>query len=219
MLFENRKDAGKKLAPYLKEYKQNSIILALPRGGVPVAYQISRLLKIPLSVVVTRKIGAPHHPELGVGAISENNVRIIDSAKLNALSISKQSLEPIIRKEEQELQRRLSRYRKDRPLPDFEGLNVILVDDGVATGVTAEASIEAVRKNQPEKIVFAAPVGAKDSIDIIRNKVEELICPHTPRGFGSVGQYYKKFQQTDDGEVIELLDKAEKEVGSIWNIE
>ena len=208
ILFEDRRDAGRQLAERLERYREKDvIILALPRGGVPVAYEIARALQAPLDVIVARKLGAPMQPELGIGAIAPGGVMLLDECTINALGLTEADLAPVVRQEREEMGRRLNRYRGDG-LPDVEGRTVILVDDGLATGVTAAAAIHAVRRLGPEAIVLAVPVCARETATALADEVEELVCVSTPEQFIAVGLWYGDFEQTDDAEVIELLEEA-----------
>lgn len=208
MIFKNRSSAGKKLAKKLKKYQQeNVIVLALPRGGVPVGYEIAKLLASPFNVIVSRKIGAPQNPELGIGAISENNVSLMNKRIASLLNISQNQVENIIKKEKKELSRRIRLYRNNQSLPDLSGKTVILVDDGLATGVTAKAAIESIKKLKPEKIVFAAPVCARESVKQLSPDADQIVCLYTPSALQAIGIYYKNFQQVTDQEVVRLINK------------
>lgn len=208
MIFENRSSAGKKLAEKLKKYQnKNVIVLALPRGGVPVGYEIAKLLASPFDIIVSRKIGAPQNPELGIGAISENNVSLINKRIVSLLNISQNQIENTIKKEKKELARRIRLYRNKRNLPDLSGKTVILVDDGLATGVTAQAAIRSIKKLKPEKIIFAAPVCAHESVKQLKLDVNDIVCLYTPSVLQAIGIYYKNFQQVTDQEVVRLINK------------
>ncbi len=211
MIFENRLQAGKILAKKVEFYKDNSVIMALPRGGVPVGFEVAKVLNLPLSIVVSRKIGAPSNMEFGVGAISEEGVCILDEDLIGILRIKKEDLQNIIRHEEEELKRRVKEYRDGVLLKDvIFGKDVILVDDGLATGITAFASIEALRKAGAKKIVFAAPICASDRSELLKNKVDFLICAFEIDQLVSVGIWYKSFTQVSDQEVKRLLHQARK---------
>lgn len=209
--YKDRYDAGRKLAENLLQYKdENPIIIALPRGGVVVGFEIAKILQAPLDVLVARKIGAPFYPELGIGAIAPNNVRVLDNDLINSLNVSKQVLGKIIEEETEEMNRRIELYRGKIPLPDLCGKTVILVDDGLATGVTARAAVLWIKKMTPKKIILAVPVSPPDTAEYFRNQVDELICLHEPPEFYAVSAYYLNFEQTTDNEVISLLEKAKK---------
>lgn len=211
MIFENRQDAGIRLAAGLAKYKEKQpIIVALPRGGVPVGFKIAKILHAPLEIVVARKIGAPRNPEFGIGGIAEGNVYVLDEPTVRLLKISKKELADVINKEKEELKRRVTLYRNDKPLPSLKNRTVILVDDGLATGVTARAAIAGIKKRKPKQIIFASPVCAYDTARELRNVVDAVICITTPIDFTSVGAWYKSFEQTTDEEVIELLKQSKR---------
>jgi len=208
-IFRDRADAGRQLAerlPHLREAEP--VVLALPRGGVPVGYEIARELGAPLDVFLVRKIGAPGHRELGIGAIAQSGIRIFNETAIRMLGLSWADIDEIVREEEQELQRRLLRFRGDRPLPDLTGRTVVLVDDGLATGVTALAAIRALRQLGPAHIILAVPVCAAETARTMRAEVDDLVCVHSPEDFLAVGFWYQDFDQTTDEEVIDLLTRA-----------
>lgn len=209
MIFENRQEAGNKLAAQLLPFrKEKSVILAMPRGGVPIGYEVAQVLHAPLSTIVVRKIGLSGNEEFGIGAIAENGVKIIDETSSVVLGIDQEEINDVIELEEKELQRRVEKYRGGKKLPNLKGKTAILVDDGMATGVTARAAIESVKKLNPEKIILATPVCALDTIEGLRSKVDEVICLFSTYNFMSVGIWYKEFQQVSDDEVVDLLRKA-----------
>ncbi len=215
MLFANRLEAGKKLAERLKFFKDNFVVMALPRGGVPVGFEVAKYLNLPLSVVVARKIGVPSNPEFGVGAISEEDVCILEEAVINLLKINPKNLEKIINKEKDELKRRVEEYRDKEPLAyEVSGRNVILVDDGLATGVTATAAVESLYKGGAKKIIFASPICANDSSKVLQNIVEKIVCLTVSEQLVSVGRWYQNFSQVSDIEVKKYLKKA-KNFGKI----
>ena len=206
-LFEDRRDAGRQTAGRLEKYRDSDVVvLALPRGGVPVAYEIARALGARLDVIVARKLGAPMQPELGVGAIAPG-VMLLNEHTIGRLGLTEADLAPTVQREREEMKRRLYRYRGDG-LPDVEGRTVILVDDGLATGVTASAAIRAVRRLRPEAVVLAIPVCAPETAATLADEVEEVVCVSTPEQFVAVGAWYSDFEQTSDAEVIELLEEA-----------
>lgn len=213
MVFKDREEAGRRLAERLQELRrENPIVLGLPRGGVPVAYEVARALKAPLDVTIARKLGAPGQPELGMGAIAPGGVRVLNEEAIRMLGIREAEIDAIAAEEEQELDRRLRRFRGDRPAPEIRERTVILVDDGLATGVTAKAAIRAVRKEGPRRIIFAVPVCASDTAQALAQEVDDLLCLESPPYFGAVGLWYQNFNQTSDDEVLTLLERARKEI-------
>lgn len=211
MTFTDRREAGRKLAEELTEYAgQNALVLGLPRGGVETGYEVAEALDAELDVIVTRKLGAPSNPEFGFGAIGPGGVRVLNDSTVQRLGLSEDQIEDVVEREQEELNRRLEEYRGQRELPEIEGRTVIVVDDGMATGGTALAAVQTTRAQNPKKIVLAVPVSPPDTADKLRDVVDELICLHTPRAFMAVGQWYQKFSQTTDEEVVQLLEKAER---------
>jgi len=212
MIFKDRIEAGQKLAKALEEYKgqKDTIILGLPRGGVVTGFEIAKALELPLDLVVRRKIGAPGNREFGIGAITEEGEGIFNEGVIRDYEISKEYITRTVEEEKKEAQRRLKTYRGDRPPLDLKEKTVILVDDGIATGLTVRAAIKSVKNRDPKKIVVAVPCGAKDSIDQIKKEVDEVICLHAPIFFGAVGAFYREFPQTTDEEVIELIKESKK---------
>ena len=209
-LYENRREAGRKLADALAEYagQDDIIILALPRGGVPVAYEIAGILNAPLDVLLVRKLGVPGHEEFAMGAIAWGNVQIINRDTVQRLGISKEAIQQVIDRENQELHRRNQLYRNGQPLPQVKGHRVIVVDDGLATGATMKAAVSALRKMGANGIIVAVPVASSDSCRELEKMADKVICPHTPEPFYGVGQWYRDFSQTTDQEVENLLSHA-----------
>lgn len=211
MVFENRQEAGKKLATQLLKYRgEDPYVLAMPRGGVPLGYEVAQVLQAPLDVVVVRKIGLSSNKEFGIGAIAEGGVKILDNTTVEVLGIDEEELKDTIQREEEELNRRVKSYRGNKELPDLKGKTAILVDDGMATGITARAAIEAVKKLSPQKIVLASPVCALDTVESLKKQVDEVLCLATPAEFMAVGIWYKDFKQVSDEEVVDLLQQANK---------
>jgi putative phosphoribosyl transferase len=208
--FLNRVEAGRQLAERLLRYagRDDVLVLGLPRGGLPVAFEIAMALDAPLDVFIVRKLGLPGHEEFGIGAIASGDVRVADEAVLRAYDVDTEALERITARERLELERRERLYRDDRPFPVIEDRVVILVDDGLATGSTMRAAIAALRKKGPSSIVVAAPVGARETCTSMAALVDEVICLETPEPFYAVGLWYEDFAQTDDAEVHELLERA-----------
>jgi putative phosphoribosyl transferase len=211
MIFKNRVEAGQKLAETLNKFKdaKDTIILSLPRGGVVVGYEVAKILNLPLDIVVPRKIGAPGDPEFAIGAITETGEGIFDEMTIGAYGITESYLQNEIKKEKAEAERRLTLYRGPRPPLDLRNKTVIIVDDGLATGLTMRAAIKTIKKFGATKIVVAIPVAPPDTAELIKKEVDEFICLLTPTFFGSVGEFYDEFPQTADEEVIELLKKSE----------
>ena len=208
--FPNRTEAGQQLAERLIGYRGrvDAIVLGLPRGGVPVAYEVARRLGLPLDVFVVRKLGVPGYEELAMGAIASGNVVVLNADVMRAVPNSEAILEMVRAREKIELQRRENRYRQERPAPDLRGRVVILVDDGLATGATMRAAAAALRKQGVAKIVVAVPVGAPETCREIELEVDGTICVLMPEFFHGVGQFYEDFSQTTDEEVRDLLAKV-----------
>lgn len=213
--FRDRSDAGRQLASLLAGYTPDEpIVLGLPRGGVVTAFEVARVLRAPLDVFVARKLGALHQPEFGVGAIAPQGIRIVDRASVRMAGMTDADLEIVIERERAELMRRERRYRAGRPPLDVRGRTVILVDDGVATGVTARAAIASLRKLGARRIVFAAGVCAAESAVELRREVDDLVCALEPADMGAVGLYFDEFGPVEDDEVVALLDAARRPVGA-----
>lgn len=206
MHYVDRTEAGQRLAALLGGRAwHDPVVLALPRGGVPVAAPIAAALGAPLDVIVVRKLGAPRQPELAIGAIAEPDVRVLDPTLLDRLRIDEAELADIETAERRELQRRIHRYRGDRGLPALAGRSVIVVDDGLATGATAVAACRAARAAGAAELVFAVPVGSDAGIGHVRAEADEVVCPLVPHAFRAVGQWYERFGQTSDDEVQAIL--------------
>ena len=213
MLFRDRTDAGRQLAAKLTAYADRSdvLVLALPRGGVPVAFEVARELHAPLDVFLVRKLGVPDHEELAMGAIASGGVRVLNEDVVRMLRISDNVIDAVAAEEQQELQRRERAYRGDRPSPQVRGKTVILIDDGLATGSTMRAAIAALRQQRPARIVVAVPVGAPETCAEFQDEADEAICARTPEPFYAVGLWYGDFSQTTDEEVHDLLERAAEE--------
>ncbi len=209
MRFHDRSDGGRRLAALLGAYRDgDTLVLALPRGGVPVAAEVARALAAPLDVLVARKIGAPGQPEYAVGAIAEGGGLLVDRQAASEAGIDAAALARAAEREAIELARRVERYRGGRPLPPVAGRTVLLVDDGVATGRTALAALRALRERAPRRLVLAAPVVAAATVPALRGEVDDLVAVATPEPFAAVGQWYDRFDQTTDEEVVALLARA-----------
>ena len=209
-IYKNRSDAGRVLADRLEDHSRdkNLIVLALPRGGIPVGYEIATAFNVPMDVFLVRKLGLLGHEELAMGAIASGGVRVLNESLIRALQVRPETIELVARKEQAELERREEAFRGSRPFPQLEQRNVILVDDGLATGSTMRAAIEAVRQQKPQRLIVAVPVGAVESCQKIEPLVDELVCPLQPANFMAVGQWYDDFSQIEDEEVRELLDRV-----------
>jgi putative phosphoribosyl transferase len=210
MIFRDRIDAGQQLAEKLKAYadRPDVLVLALPRGGVPVGYEVAKQLRVPLDVFLVRKLGVPGYEELAMGAIASGGVRVINEDVVRYLGISDEVIDRVAQYEQQELERRARAYRGDRPSPAVKDQVVILVDDGLATGSTMRAAATALRKQGPARIVIAVPVSSTQACDDFRDEVDEIVCATTPEPFGGVGLWYQDFSQTTDEEVRRLLRRA-----------
>jgi predicted phosphoribosyltransferase len=206
-LFHDRADAGRQLAERLDAYanRHDVVVLGLPRGGVPVAYEVAARLAAPLDVFLVRKLGVPGHGELAMGAIAAGGVQVLNESLIADLGISAVSVAEIAARERLELSRRDRVFRGDRQLPDVAGKTVILIDDGLATGATMEAAVKALRQMRPAEIVVAVPVGARETCARFIGLAGQLICLATPEPFDAVGQWYENFSQTTDEEVKQLL--------------
>ena len=213
MIFRDRTEAGKYLATKLLSYKDRPdvLVLALPRGGVPVAVEVAQALRVPLDIFLVRKLGVPGHEELAMGAISTGGVRVLSEDIVDYLRIPEQGIDAVAAEELKELERRELAYRGNRAEPDVKEKTVILIDDGLATGSTIRAAAQALRQQQPARIVVAVPVSAPETCDEYRIGVDEIICAVTPEPFLGVGMWYLDFPQTTDDEVRDLLERARGE--------
>jgi predicted phosphoribosyltransferase len=208
--FDDRREAGRRLAERLGAYasRPDVRVLALPRGGVPVAYEVAQALGAPLDVFVVRKLGIPGHQELAMGAIASGGVRVLNDPLVQALHVPEHVIDTVTRSEATELARRERLYRRDRPPLDVAGRVVILVDDGLATGATMHAAIAALRQLRPARIVVAVPAASPDVCEALRWEVDDVVCVFTPEPFHAVGLWYRDFSQTTDEEVRDLLARA-----------
>lgn len=206
-LFQNRADGGRVLAADLARYEGRAdlIVLALPRGGVPIGYEVARALGAPLDVFLVRKLGVPGHEELAMGAIASGGIRVINEDVIRAYNVSDTDIETVTAVEQQELERRERIYRDNRSLPPLHDHTVILVDDGLATGSTMRVAVLALRQESPARIVVAVPVAAAETCDEFRTLVDDVVCTETPSPFYAVGLWYEDFAQTTDEEVHDLL--------------
>jgi putative phosphoribosyl transferase len=214
--FRDRAEAGRLLAERLRRYsgRDDVVVLALPRGGVPVAYEVAKALGAPLGVFVVRKIGVPGHEELAMGAIASGGVLVLDESIVRALGLDRAQLERSIASELRELERREAAYGESGDALDLEGKTVILVDDGLATGSTMRAATEAVRRLSPVRVIVAVPVASQETCDQFRDVGDEIVCDVTPKPFLAVGLWYDDFTQTSDEEVRDLLSRAKEQARS-----
>jgi putative phosphoribosyl transferase len=212
-LFHDRAEAGKELAESLASYAgdADAIVLALPRGGVPVGYEIAKRLRIPLDVYIVRKLGVPGHEELAMGAVAGDGTCVVDEALIESLGVDETTLAGVVQRELDEVRRREAAYRDGRREPNIAGKDVIVVDDGLATGATMRVASMALRRRAPDSIVVAVPVAAARTCAGLRNVADRVVCPHTPEPFRAVGLYYENFEQTSDEEVRRLLEQAATE--------
>ena len=208
--FRDRVDAGRALAAGLSAYagRDDVLVLALPRGGVPVGFEVARALGAPLDVYIVRKLGVPGHEELAMGAIASGGVRVLNDSVVQGLRIPESVIDAVAARERAEMERREREYRGGRPAPDVRGRTVILVDDGLATGATMRAAAQALRQQGPARVVIAVPVSAPESCEEFREQVDEIVCTRTPQPFYGVGMWYEDFSQTTDAEVRDLLARA-----------
>jgi predicted phosphoribosyltransferase len=206
-LFLNRSDAGRQLAEALKPYQNTAdlLVLGIPRGGVPVAFEIAQALHAPLDVFIVRKLGIPSDPECAMGAIASGDVRVLNADVVTALHIPPIVIDEVSRVELKELKRRESAYRGSKPPEDIRGKTVILVDDGIATGATARAALQAIRRHKPGRLILAAPTSSSSTLEELRSLADECVALETPAPFHAVAQSYHEFQQTSDEEVKQLL--------------
>ena len=211
--FGDRREAGRELATLLPASlrSEDVVVLALPRGGVPVAFEIALALGAPLDVFLVRKLGTPGHPELAMGAIASGGIRVLNDEVVQYLNIRREFIDAVAEREQTELERREAAYRHGRPMPSLRNRTVILVDDGLATGSTMKAAVAAVKHEEPKRVIVAVPVGAPETCQALRNLADEVICARMPTSFAAVGQWYRDFSQTTDEEVTDLLEKGRPE--------
>jgi putative phosphoribosyl transferase len=213
MIFRNREEAGQRLASRLSKYgsRDDVIVLGVPRGGIPVAFEVATALHLPLDIFVLRKLGVPGHEELAFGAVGSGGVRVLNSRVVQELGISQLDIASVTSAEREELERRERLYRGNRPPLDVLGRTVILVDDGIATGASLMAATHALRKMKPAAIVLATPIAPRTTCDRLRREVDEVVCVEMPEPFYGVGQFYDDFSQVSDEDVNQLLERASGE--------
>ncbi len=208
-LFTDRQEAGEKLARALRKYKgADSIVFAIPRGGVEVAYPVARELCAPLNVIVARKIGAPGNEELAIGAVTPDGTSYWNEAVLAGLGIQREELKTRIKKTVEEIKRRMALYEVEPQIPDLTEKTAIVVDDGIATGLTVLAALRSLREKKPDRIIIAVPVAPRDTVEQLKKEADEVVCLYSPVIFYAVGQFYQTFPQTSDKKVISLLKKS-----------
>jgi putative phosphoribosyl transferase len=213
-LFKDRQDAGRKLAEALAAYagRPDVIVLGLPRGGVPVAAEVAKALNAPLDIFLVRKLGAPGHEELAMGAIASGGVRVLNDEVIRMLNVPQPMIDRVAEKEQAEMERRERAFRGDRPRPTLQGRTVILVDDGLATGASMRAAVKGLQAHEPGHIIVAVPTAAPETCAAFEGDVDEVICAVTPRPFFGVGAWYRDFTQTSDEEVRSLLRETKAEL-------
>lgn len=211
--FRNRTAAGQLLATRLQNYRDRSdvLVLGLPRGGVPVAYEVAKALNAPLDICLVRKLGVPGHKELAMGAIASDGVRVLNYDVVSTLGISSKTIDAVAARELRELQRRDRAYRGDRPLPTVKNHTVILIDDGLATGATMRAAVAVLKQEQPQSIIVAIPVASPAVCDELKAEVDQVVCVATPEPFYSIGLWYEDFLQTTDEQVRHLLEQSTRD--------
>jgi putative phosphoribosyl transferase len=210
VLFTDREHAGRELAAALRDYadRQDVVVLGLPRGGVPVAFEVARQLEAPVDVFVVRKLGLPEQPELAMGAIASGDVRVLNDTVVRDAQLSAETIEHVTSAEREELARRERLYRGERAGLPLEGKTVILVDDGVATGSSIRAAVRALREQHPAQIVVTVPVAPPTTCEELRGEADDVVCVHTPEPFVAIGAWYERFPQVSDGEIRDLLGRA-----------
>jgi putative phosphoribosyl transferase len=219
--FNDRVDAGKRLASELADFKgKDALVLAIPRGGVVVGYEIAKALSLQLDVIIPRKIGAPDNPELAIGAVTEDGTTILDRSLIAYIGVQPYYIEEESERQRQEIHRRLKVYRQNEPYPNLKGRRVIIVDDGIATGSTMKAALASVKNRGAKSVTIAIPVGPPSTIGELEKIADRVVCPYTPEYFQAIGQFYRDFAQTTDEEVIELLkknrqNKSDKHAGMV----
>ena len=213
-LFRDRRDAGRKLAHELSAYANRSdvIVLALPRGGVPVAYEVAQALHVPMDVFIVRKMGLPGHEELAFGAIASGGVLVLNEDVVQGFNVPSEVIDAVAQRELRELQRRERAYRGDRPAPHIQANTVILIDDGLATGASMRAAVRGLRAQNPARIIVAVPTAAMQTCEALEPEVDDILCATTPEPFYGVGRWYDDFSQTTDEEVHALLEDAARQL-------
>ena len=210
--FSDRVEAGKRLAAELTDFAtKNGVVLAIPRGGVVVGYEIARALNLPLDVIIPRKVGAPDNPVLAIGAMTEDGTIILDKNLVSYIGVSESYIKEESERQKDEIERRLKMYRKNEPYPTLKGREVIVVDDGIATGSTMKAALASVKNRGAKTVIVAVPVGPPDTIKELKTLADRVVCLYMPEYFAAIGQFYSNFDQTNDAEVTELLKQNSEE--------
>ncbi len=210
-LFTDRTQAGQKLATAIKNLSPNGIVLAVPRGGVVVGYEIAKAYGLQLDIYITKKIGAPGNPELAIGAIAEDGTYLLDDSIVAMLNVPPSYITAEAERQKGEIKRRLQNYRGNAPALEVTGREVVLVDDGVATGSTLKAALRSLRKKGVKPLIVAVPVGPRDTINELKSEADLVVCPYTPEPFYAIGEFYEDFEQTPDEQVTTLLQRNKKE--------
>jgi len=207
-VYKDRRHAGRLLAAAVSSLGlSNVVVLAIPRGGVPVADEVATALAAPLDLIIARKIGAPGYPEYAIGAVTQDGEPFLDESAVKSLRVSEEYIKEETARQADEVKARMRKYRGDRPYPDLEGKTVVVVDDGIATGSTVRAAVRSLKRRKPRLVVLATPVAPPDTIRELSSEVDDIVCLATPEGFSAVGEFYQDFGQTDDSEVVEVLLK------------
>lgn len=208
-MFVNRKEAGMRLAERLLEYRgKDVVVLAIPRGGVVVAFEVAQRLGVPLDLIIPRKLGAPFNPELAIGAVTQDGTIVLNHDIVEELGVPKTFIDLEVSEQIREIDRRMKRYRGDRPFPDLKSKTVILIDDGIATGATVRAAVQSIMKSNPGCVVIAVPVAPPEAVKSLAKEADRVVALETPAWFAAIGQFYENFDQTSDEEVIGLIAKA-----------
>jgi putative phosphoribosyl transferase len=209
--FSDRVEAGKRLASALTDFAgKNGIVLAIPRGGVVVGYEIAKALSLPLDVIIPRKIGAPDNPELAIGAMTEDGTIILDDNLITYIGVQRDYIKAESERQKHEIERRLKLYRQNEPYPSLKGLDVVIVDDGIATGSTMKAALASVKNRGASTVTVAVPVGPPSTIKELKKQADRVVCLYAPEYFQAIGQFYTDFNQTTDEEVIQLLKQSKQ---------
>jgi putative phosphoribosyl transferase len=209
--FADRVEAGKRLASAMRDFAgKNGIVLAIPRGGVVVGYEIAKALSLPLDVIIPRKIGAPDNPELAIGAMTEDGTIILDDNLITYIGVQRDYIKAESERQKHEIERRLKLYRQNEPYPSLKGLDVVIVDDGIATGSTMKAALASVKNRGASTVTVAVPVGPPSTIKELKKQADRVVCLYAPEYFQAIGQFYTDFNQTTDEEVIQLLKQSKQ---------